>query len=69
MDIGIVRPMLFPQQHQRHAFAAQFLVQAAVVRFERDLAVSPGRTASAASTWPSFKHIVLPPSSQACDSG
>jgi len=32
MDIGIVGPVLFPQQHQRHAFAAQFLVQAAVVR-------------------------------------
>jgi hypothetical protein len=29
MDIGIVGPVLFPLQHQRHAFAAQFLVQAA----------------------------------------
>jgi len=32
MALGMVGTVLLPQQHQRHAFAPQFLVQAAVVR-------------------------------------
>jgi hypothetical protein len=30
--VSIVCPMLFPEQHQRHALAVQFLMQAAIVR-------------------------------------
>jgi hypothetical protein len=32
LAIGVIGTVFFPQQHQRHALAAQFLMQAAVVR-------------------------------------